>query len=57
MLSLLFDRNSAVYFDSFGTEYVSQNVFKKSKINISLTTYLEYNVIILLCTDFIVLLL
>ena len=40
-VSLFIDRNAAVYFDSFGTEYMSQDVLKKSKTNQSLRTHLE----------------
>ena len=50
------DRNTAVYFDSFETEYIPQKVIKKLKGNLSRTTYLEYKTMILLCVDFIVLL-
>ena len=41
----------AVYFDSFGTEYILQKI--KSEINHLLTKYLEYKVMNLLCVDFI----
>ena len=44
----------AVYFDSFGIEYIPQDVIKKPKTNKSLTTYSKYNLMILLCVDFIV---
>ena len=53
--SLFIDRNTAAYFDSFGIEYIPQEVFKKkSKINQLLTIYLEYQIMSLLCVDLIV---
>ena len=51
LISLFFDKNMAVYFDSFGTEYILQKI--KSEINHLLTKYLEYKVMNLLCVDFI----
>ena len=53
-VSLLNDRNTAAYFDSFGIEYITQEVLNKSKINRLLTICLEYKIMILLCVDFIV---
>ena len=53
-VSLFIDKNTDVYFDSFGNEYIPQDVLKKSKINQPLTSYLEYNLTILYCVDFIV---
>ena len=53
-VSLFIDRNLAVYFDSFGMEYIPQEILNKIKINQLLTIYLEYKIIILLCMDFIV---
>ena len=53
-VSLFIDKNTDVYFDSFGNEYIPQDVLKKSKINQLLTSYLEYNLMILYCVDFIV---
>ena len=53
-VSLFIDKNTDVYFDSFGNEYIPQDVLKKSKINQPLTSYLEYNLMILYCVDFIV---
>ena len=50
-ISLFFDKNMAVYFDSFGTEYILQKI--KSEINHLLIKYLEYKVMNLLCVDFI----
>ena len=41
---LFIAKNTAVYFDSFGIEYIPP------------TIYLEYNLIIILCANFIVLL-
>ena len=39
-----------MYFDSFGIEYIPQDVISKSKDKpISRTTYLECNLMILLC--------
>ena len=53
--SLFIDRNTIAYFDSFIIEYIAQEVLNK-KINQSLTTYLEYHLMILLWLHFIVLL-
>ena len=53
-VSLFIGKNTDVYFDSFGNEYIPQDVLKKSKINQPLTSYLEYNLMILYCVDFIV---
>ena len=39
-----------MYFDFFGIEYIPQDIFKKIKDRI---TYVEYNLMILLCADFI----
>ena len=49
LVSLLIDRNTAVYFDSFGIEYITQKVLKKikTKTNRSLTSYLGYSLVIL----------
>ena len=41
----------ALYFDSFGIEYIPQEVLSKSKISISLATYLECYLMILLRVD------
>ena len=58
-VSLFIDRNTAVYLlytaDSFRIEYIHQEVLK-SKINQSLTIYLEHKAMISLCVDFIILL-
>ena len=35
LLSLFIDRNTAAYFDSFGIEYIPQEVLTKIKINIT----------------------
>ena len=49
-ISLLIDRNTAVYFDSIGTEYIPQGVLRKIKDkSITHTTYLEYKMTMLLC--------
>ena len=50
------DGNTAVYFDSFGIEYISQEVLKKIKDKSLFTIYLENKIMILLGVDFIVLL-
>ena len=50
--SLFIDRNTVVYFGSFGIEYISEDIFNKSKIDPSLTTYLEYNLSIWLQKKF-----
>ena len=53
--SLFIDINAAVYFDSFGIDYIPLKLIKKkSKINRLLTIYLEYKIMNLLCVDFIV---
>ena len=53
--SLFIDINAAVYFDSFGIDYIPLELLKKkSKINRLLTIYLEYKIMNLLCVDFIV---
>ena len=52
-VSSFIDRNTAVYFDSFGIKYIPQKVLK-TKINLSLIIYLEYKTMILLSVDFIV---
>ena len=48
------DRNAAVYFDSFGIEYIPQDVINNIKDKSITQTYLECNLMILLCVDFIV---
>ena len=55
-VSLFIDRNAAVYFDSFGFEYIPLEVLKKSKTSQLLKICLEHNVKNLLCVVFIVLL-
>ena len=56
-VSLIFDRNTAMYFDFFLKSNIFLNVYQtKSKINQSLATYLEQNLMILSCVDLIVLL-
>ena len=42
-------KNTAAYFDSFGIEYIPQEVLKKTKINQLLTIYLKYKIMNLLC--------
>ena len=54
-VSLLIDRNAAVYLDSFGNAYIPQELFKKSEINQLLTIYSKCKIMILLCVEFIVL--
>ena len=51
-VSFCFDRNTAVYFDSFLIEYIPQEPLKISKIHQLLTIYLEYKIRILLCVTF-----
>ena len=51
-VSFRFDRNTAVYFDSFLIEYIPQEPLKISKIHQLLTIYLEYKIRILLCVTF-----
>ena len=55
-LSLFIEINTAVCFDSFGIEYIPQQVLQKIKVKSITHIYLEYNLMILLCADFIVLL-
>ena len=50
--SLFINKNTAVHFDSFGTEYIPQEVLNKIKDKL-LTIYLEYKIMNLLCVDFI----
>ena len=33
-ISIFIDKNTAVYFDSFGTEYIPQEVLSKIKVNL-----------------------
>ena len=51
-LYLFIDRNTTVYFDSFGTEYIPLKLLKKSKINHLFTIYLENKIMNLLCVEF-----
>ena len=44
LVLLLIDRNLALYFYSFGIEYIPQELFKKSKINKLFAIYLEYKI-------------
>ena len=56
-ISLFIDRIRAVYFDSFGIEYIPQEILNKTKnksITYNIFRNLEYNLMILLCVDFIV---
>ena len=53
-VSLFINKNVAIYFDSFGIDYIPQEVLKKSKTNQLLTLYLEYKIMNPLCVDFIV---
>ena len=55
-VSLFIDRNTAVYFDSFGIEHIPLEGLNKIKDNQLLTIYLEYKMMNILCVDFIVLL-
>ena len=48
------DRNTTIYFDSYGIEYIPLKVSTKSKINQLLTICLEYKIMNLLCVNFIV---
>ena len=52
-ISLLIDKHAVMYFDSSGTE---DNSREQSKAHQSLTTYLDYNIMILSHMGFIVLL-
>ena len=53
-VAFFIDRNTAVYFDFFGIEYIPPEVETKSQTNQLLTIYLEYWLMNLLCVDFIV---
>ena len=56
-VSLFVDRNTAVYFDSFGIEYIPPEVLNQIRDLVRdqlLTIYLEYKMMILLCVHFIV---
>ena len=53
-VSLFIDRNTAVCFDSFGIEYIPQEVLNKVRDNQLLLIYLEYKIMNLLYVDFIV---
>ena len=54
-LSFFIDRNTALYFDSFGIENIPQEVLNKIKDK-SMThkIYVEYKIMNLLCVDFVV---
>ena len=53
-VSLFIDRNTVVYFDSLGMEYIPEEVLTKIKLaNIKLTMHLEYKIMILICVTFI----
>ena len=45
-VSPFIDRNTAIYLDFFGIEYIPLEVLKKSEINQLLTIYLEYKIMI-----------
>ena len=53
-VSLFNDKNAAVHFDSFGIDYITQEVLNKVKDKSTLTTFLEYYLMTLLCVNFIV---
>ena len=52
LVSLFIDKNVAVYFDSFGIEYILLEVLNKIR-NKLLTIYLKYKIMHLLCSTFI----
>ena len=52
-VSLFIDKNTAEYFDSFGIEYITHEVLNKIRDK-SISIYLEYKIMNLLCVDFIV---
>ena len=53
-VSWFIDRNTVVYFDSLGMEYIPEEVLTKIKLaNIKLTMHLEYKIMILICVTFI----
>ena len=43
------EHDTAVYFYCFGIESILQDVLNKVKVNPSLTTHLQYNLMMLLC--------
>ena len=53
-VSLFINRNAAAYFDSFGIEYIPQEILNKIKINQLLTIYFKCKIMNLLSIDFIV---
>ena len=53
-VSLFIDRNTVVYFDSLGMEYIPEEVLTKIKLaSIKLTMHLKYKIMILICVTFI----
>ena len=53
-VSIFIDRNTDIYFDSFGIEYIPQEVLVKIKDKQLLIIYLEYKIMNLLSVDLIV---
>ena len=51
-VSLFIDITLAVYFDSFGIEYIPQQILSKIRDKQLLTRYLEYKIMNLLCVGF-----
>ena len=47
-VSLFIDRNTDEYFDSFGIEYIPQEILDKIRDKKQLTIYLKYKTMILL---------
>ena len=54
-VSLVIERNTAAYFDSFGVEYIQYEVLNKIKDKL-LTIYLQHKIMNLLYVDFLMLL-
>ena len=51
---LFIDRNTVVYFDSFGIDYIPQKVLSKIKDKAITQNIFRNKIMILLCVDFIV---
>ena len=49
-VSLIFDKNLAIYFDFFAIEYIPKEVLNKIKDK-SITVHFEYKIMNLLCVD------
>ena len=54
LVFLFIDRNTAVYFDSFGIEYIPQEVLNKIRDKSITHNIFRIQIMVLLCVDFIV---